>query len=124
MAVAVDVLQVNLFSIVLLCIIDIILITSCRKMPQKFANDDLFDAELGEESDGGQNGDLSDEEGEYDSAPKSPQRDWIENQNHNNSDEEGANNSPDEETRHEEKKKPRKREAKKKVNFLLKLSCF
>lgn len=95
-------------------------------MPQKFANDDLFDAELGEESDGGQNGDrdLSDEVGEDDSAPKSPQRDWIENQNHNNSDEEAANSSPDEETRHEEKKKPRKREAKKKVNFLLKLSCF
>ena len=88
-------------------------IISCSKMSQQFANDDLFDAELGADSDGGQNGNLSEE----DSIPKSPARDWIDKQKDNNSDGEAANSSSDEETTLERRKKQKKREAKKKVTL-------
>ncbi|XP_068730947.1 claspin-like [Montipora capricornis] len=73
---------------------------------KQFADDDLFDAELGEESDSGRNGDLSDGE--------TPKRDWTDKEKDNNSDEEAANSSSDEETGHKRKKRQKKREAKKK----------
>ena len=84
-------------------------------MSQQFANDDLFDAELGADSDGGQNGNLSEE----DSPPKSPAHDWIDKQKDNNSDGEAANSSSDEETTLERRKKQKKRDAKKKVSLSL-----
>lgn len=84
------------------------------KTAQQFANDDLFDAELGEDSDGGQNGDCSDE-----NASNSPARDWIDKENEDNSNEEAANSGSDEETVLEKKKKQKKRESRKKVSFQL-----
>lgn len=78
---------------------------------QQFANDDLFDAELGEDSDGGQNGDHTDDE----NASNSPAHDWLDKENEErlNSNEEAANSGSDEETLAEKKKKQRKRESKK-----------
>lgn len=87
-------------------------------MAQQFANDDLFDAELGEDSDGGQNGDRSDDE----NASNSPARDWLDKENDDNSNEEAANSGSEGETVPEKKKKPRKRESRKKVISLLKLN--
>lgn len=78
---------------------------------QQFANDDLFDAELGEDSDGGQNGDCSDDE----NASKSPAADWIDKENQNNSNEEAANSGSDDETMPNKKNKQRIRESRKKV---------
>lgn len=83
-------------------------------MVQQFANDDLFDAELGEDSDGGQNGDCSDDE----SAPKSPAADWIDKEKEDSSGGEAVNSGSGEEATPEKKKKQRRREARKKVNEL------
>ncbi|XP_078349203.1 uncharacterized protein LOC144634183 isoform X2 [Oculina patagonica] len=77
---------------------------------QQFANDDLFDAELGEDSDGGQNGDRSDDE----NASNSPSRDWLDKENEDNSNEEAANSGSDGETFPDKKKKQKKRESRKK----------
>ena len=81
-------------------------------MVQQFDNDDLFDAELGEDSDGGQNGDCSEDE----KASKSPAPDWLDKENHDNSNEEAANSGSDEETMSEKKTKQRRRESRKKVS--------
>ena len=81
----------------------------CSEMAQQFANDDLFDAELGEDSDGGQNGDYSEDE----KSPKSPAPD---KENQVNSNEEAANSDSDEETMPKKKNKQRKRESRKKVS--------
>ena len=83
----------------------------CSEMAQQFANDDLFDAELGEDSDGGQHGDCSEDE----NASKSPAPDWIDNENQDNSNEEAANSGSDEDTMPKKKNKQRKRESRKKV---------
>lgn len=85
-------------------------------MVQQFANDDLFDAELGEDSDGGQNGDCSDELEE--SAPKSPAADWIDKEKEDSSGGEAVNSGSGEEATPEKKKTQRRREARKKVNEL------
>ena len=81
----------------------------CSEMAQQFANDDLFDAELGEDSDGGQNGDYSENE----NSPKSPAPD---KENQVNSNEEAANSDSDEETMPKKKNEQRKRESRKKVS--------
>ena len=81
-------------------------------MAQQFANDDLFDAELGDNSDGGQNGDYSDDE----NSSKSPAPD---KENQLNSNEEAANSDSDDETMPKQKKKQRKRESRKKVNWVI-----
>ena len=85
---------------------------SCSEMAQQFANDDLFDAELGEDSDGGQNGDCS-EDG---NASKSSAPDWLDKENQENSNEEAANSDSDEDTMPKKKNKQRKRESRKKVS--------
>ena len=103
----------KLFAINSLCKMDINSLISCSKMPQSLTNDDLFDAELGEESDGGQNGDLS-EEG---NVSKSQEHDWLHEQHENNSGGEAANSGSNEETRNEKKEN----EAKNKVNLSLSL---
>ena len=77
-------------------------------MAQQFANDDLFDAELGEDSDGGQNGDYSDDENS--SKSLAPDK-----ENQLNSNEEAANSDSDEETMPKKKNKQSKRESRKKV---------
>lgn len=81
-------------------------------MEQQFANDDLFDAELGEDSDGGdQNGRSSEDE----SASKSPAHDWMDKENEDNSDGEAANSGSDEDATPEKEKRQRRRESRKKV---------
>ena len=82
-------------------------------MVQQFANDDLFDAELGQDSDGGQNGDRSEDE----NTSKSPAPDWIdkENQGLDDSNGEAANSGSDEDSMPKKKKKQRKRESRKTV---------
>ncbi|XP_029207687.2 claspin-like [Acropora millepora] len=67
-----------------------------------FADDDLFDAELGAESDGDENIDCTERDGRT--------RDWADN----NSDGEAANSSSDEEAREKRRRVQKKREAKKK----------
>ena len=86
-------------------------------MAQQFANDDLFDAELGEDSDGGQNGDRSEDE----NASKSPAPEWIDRENQDDSNGEAANSDSEEDAMPKKKKKQRKRESRKKVS-LIKLS--
>lgn len=73
------------------------------KYLQPFADDDLFDAELGAESDGDENIDCTERDRRT--------RDWADN----NSDGEAANSSSDEEAREKRKRVQKKREAKKKV---------
>lgn len=80
-------------------------------MAQRFANDDLFDAELGEDSDGGRDGNFSDNE----SAPKSPALDHIDSKEKDNSEEEAANSDSGEENTSEKEKNHRRRESRKKV---------
>lgn len=81
-------------------------------MAQQFANDDLFDAELGEDSDGGQNGDRSEDE----NASKSPAPDWTDKENQDDSTGEAANSGSDEDATPKKKRKQKKRESRKKVN--------
>ena len=76
-------------------------------MLQPFENDDLFDAEIGEDSDDRENGSLSDDDD--DDAPKSPSH----GQSH--SGEEAATMSSDDESPCKNVKKREKREAKRKV---------
>ena len=75
-------------------------------MLQPFENDDLFDAEIGEDSDDREDGNLSNDD--YD-APKSPSH----GQSH--SGEETATMSSDDESTCKNVKKREKREAKRKV---------
>ena len=83
-------------------------------MAQQFANDDLFDAELGEDSDdGGQNGDRWEDE----NASNSPAPDWIYKENLDDSNGEAANSGSDEDAMPKKKKKQRKRESRKKVSL-------
>ena len=72
-------------------------------MLQPFENDDLFDAEIGEDSDDREDGNLSNDD--YD-APKSPSH----GQSHS-----GATMSSDDESTCKNVKKREKREAKRKV---------
>ena len=78
------------------------------KLLQPFENDDLFDAEIGEDSDDRENGNLSDDDDDND-APKSPSL----GQSH--SGEEAATMSSDDESTRKNVKKRKKREAKRKV---------
>ena len=75
----------------------------------------MFDAEFGDDSGGGQNGSLSEE----DDAAELPVRDWLDKQNDNNSGGEAANSSSDEETRQRKQNKHKKREENKKVHSRL-----
>ncbi|RMX43989.1 hypothetical protein pdam_00017576 [Pocillopora damicornis] len=77
---------------------------------QRFANDDLFDAELGEDSDGGRDRNFSDDE----SAPKSPALNHIDSKEKDNSEEEAANSDSGEENSSEKEKNHRRRESRKK----------
>ncbi|XP_022798593.1 claspin-like isoform X2 [Stylophora pistillata] len=77
---------------------------------QQFANDDLFDAELGEDSDGGRDGNFTDNE----SAPKSPAPERIDRKEEDSSGGEAANGDSGEDNTSEKKKKHRRRESRKK----------
>ena len=81
-------------------------------MLQPFENDDLFDAEIEEDSDYRENGNLSND----DDAPKSPSL----GQSH--SGEEAATMSSDDESTRKNVKKRKKREAKRKVKSLIIIS--
>lgn len=78
-------------------------------MLQPFENDDLFDAEIGEDSDDREDGNLTNDD--Y-AAPKSPSH----GQSH--SGEEAATMSSDDESTCKNVKKREKREAKRKVKSL------